>query len=99
MVRLPTQGPIELTIKGHELVELLTGTIVAIPSTPKDRPAVRVQASADGEQPRQMTVSTQAAERPYHSKPDRELRFRLEQLRGATEPAEICLQLTTLVEP
>ena len=98
MVRLPTEGPIELTVRDHDLVSLLTGTIIATPNRPAGRPPVRVTASADGEEPRRIVVSTRSAERPYHSTPDHELHFRLEQEKGAQEPAELCLQLTTLVE-
>lgn len=99
MVRLPTQGPIELTVTRKELLDLLTGTILATPNTPEGRPAVRVEVTADAQKPKQMVVSTQGADRPYHPKATRELRFRFAQQPGAREPAELCLQLTTLVEP
>jgi hypothetical protein len=100
MVKVPVQGRLELGIEHDDALELLTGTIVALPGNPAGSPQFAITTSADGvEQPR-VVLSKRSAVRPSHPRARRELRFGFERFdnptAAATEATEICLQLTTL---
>ena len=99
MVRMPAQGVVELTVTAPDVLDLLTGTMVALPNQPKDRQNVRVTTTADDRRPDLQILTPEAAIHVRHPKAKQQLRFAFEQLPGATTPAEVCLQLTALVSP
>jgi hypothetical protein len=99
MVKLPAKDAIELSVTKPDLLELLTGTIVAMPRKPKGRPDVWVKTTADGGKTDTQLLTLEALVRPHHPKAQRELRFRFQQNKPVDNPAEVCLQLTALVAP
>jgi hypothetical protein len=97
MVKVPTEGRIELTVTHPDTLDLLTGTIVAMPGLPKGRPAIRVDTTTDGKRTGAATLTREATARPRHPRATRELRFALERMgEDRTAPTEVCLQLTML---
>jgi hypothetical protein len=101
MVKVPAKGEIELTANAPDLLDLLTGTMVALPNTPEDRPNVRVTVAADDRRPDVQLLTADGAIHLHHPKAREQLRFTFEQLGDAAkpgEPAEVCLQLTAWVE-
>ena len=97
MVKLPTEGRIELTVDHRDTLDLLTGTIVAMPGTPKGRPAIRVDTTTDGKRTGSATLTREATARPGHPKATRQLRFGFERVGEDREaPREVCMQLTML---
>jgi hypothetical protein len=97
MVKVPAKGVIELTVTAPDLLDLSTGTMVALPDKPKDRPSVRVTTVADGSRPTVQVLSHEAPIHLRHPKARKELRFSFEQTGSAMVPGEVCLQLTALV--
>jgi hypothetical protein len=99
MVKLPAKDAIELSVTKPDLLELLTGTIVAMPRKPKGRPDVWVKTTADGGKTDIQLLTLEALVRPHHPKAQHELRFRFQQRTEGKDPAQVCLQLTALVAP
>lgn len=97
MVKVPSEGKLELSIKQRDALELLTGTIVAMPGKPEGSPKFQVTAIADGVEQEPAVLTKQSTVRPTHPRATRELRFAFERVGDPTlKPAEVCLQLTTL---
>jgi hypothetical protein len=99
MVKLPAKDAIELSVTKPDLLELLTGTIVAMPRKPKGRPDVWVKTTADSGKTDIQLLTLEALVRPHHPKARHELRFRFQQRTEGKDPAQVCLQLTALVTP
>jgi len=97
MVKVPPEGRLELSISQRDALELLTGTIVAMPGKPKGSPKFQISTVADDTEQVAGLLSKQSTVRPTHPRARSELRFLFERVGDPTpEPAEICLQLTTL---
>lgn len=97
MVKLPAGGEVELSVHHHDTLDLLTGTIAALPGKVPDRPTFRIRTFADGVAQPTASLSSLEAVRVNHPKAMRELRFVLSKSgKPLTAPAEICLQLTAL---
>jgi len=97
MVKLPAGGEVELSVQHHDTLDLLTGTIAALPGKAPDRPTFRIRTFADGVAQPTAFLSSREAVRVNHPKAQHELRFALSKSgRPLTAPAEICLQLTAL---
>jgi hypothetical protein len=99
MVMVPQQGSVELTVSAPDLLDLLTGTMVALPNEPKNRPSVKIITTADGGRSTAQVLTSEASIHLHHPKAKKELRFAFEQLATAKAPGEVCLQLTALVSP
>jgi hypothetical protein len=97
MVKVPQTGRIELSVRDRDTLDLLTGTIVAMPGQPKGNPRFRIDTFTDGKQQQSAYLSLQLPVRPRHPKARQQIRFRFERLGESTmKAAEVCLQLTTL---
>jgi hypothetical protein len=97
MVKVPAEGRIELSVGHRDTLDLLTGTIIAMPGSPKGRPAIRVDTTTDGKSTGSATLTREATARPGHPKATRELRFGFERVgNDRTQPSEVCMQLTML---
>jgi arylsulfatase A-like enzyme len=97
MVKVPPSGKLELRIAHRDALELLTGTIAALPGKPKGDPMFLIGAAVDGGPPANVALTRRGAVRPVHPRAERELRFLIERTGEPTADApEVCLQLTTL---
>jgi len=98
-VKVPPEGKsVRLTFDDPNLLQLMGGgTMLATREPGKARLRFRGRVSIDGKPHRSAFLSTMQAERLDHPKAKRSLSYELDRTGGA-ETAEICLQMTKLLE-
>jgi hypothetical protein len=99
MVKVPADGKLELSITQRDALDLLTGTIVALPGKPHGNPEFQITTVVDGAARPAALLTKRGAVRANYPRARRELRFIFERVgepAPASAPAEVCLQLTTL---
>jgi hypothetical protein len=100
MVKVPEQGRIELSVTDRDTLDLLTGTIVALPGKAKGAPRFRIETEADGQKQPVVYLTADGAVRPHHPKARKRLSFAfVREGNPKAKPTEVCLELTTLFKP
>jgi hypothetical protein len=113
IVKVPRDREVLLDVTEHDTLELMSGTVVALPQQPKGAgvdPRFRVIVTTDGVKGAATYLTRATAMRPGHPRPRRAIQFAIKQGLAPLPkpvgdagpppeppPAEICLQLTALM--
>jgi hypothetical protein len=99
LVKVPPRGSIELSIEDPDTLDLMSGTIVALPAHKgRGKLTIDIAVGIDGQAQQGLTLTAREAVRLQHARARRQLRIGFGQrARDATLPAEVCLQLTALL--
>jgi hypothetical protein len=96
LVKVPPSSTIELSVADPDTLDLMTGTIVAIPPRKGSQPRFEISVTADGKKLPPSTLTAREVVRPGYPRVKRSLRFGFRQLDRSADAAELCLQLTAL---
>jgi hypothetical protein len=93
-VRVPTSGAIELRIRDRDTLDLMTGTVAALPVS-SGFAVFKIESTIDGQREPAATLSMSGPVLLRHPRPHHELRYRIGPLGGRlAQPADVCLQLS-----